>query len=338
MAGDKLRVGIIGVGGLARSVHLPSLLEIEDADVVAACDLVPERAAIAASKFGVPKTYSWHKEMLANEELDAVFVLVEPHNLFEVTRDSLDAGLDVYMEKPPGITSFQAEALMRRAQKLGRILQVGFNRRYIPVVQRTLEIMRELTPITQVEGCFLKNGPASFFGGSVSSFVSDSIHAVDLMRWIAGGTPVKAATIQGQVEDEVPNSWNAVIGFDNGVTGIVKANYKAGGRIHTFEIHGPGASAFINLGFGPVMAKAEILVHSGNPMYSAASQGVQKQERIVLDGIELAGSDQFHRFYGFYQEDKAFLESVRTRTQPLCDISEGVKSIKLVEMLAANII
>jgi predicted dehydrogenase len=338
VACKKLKVGVIGVGGLARSVHLPSLVEIEEADLVAACDLRSERAAVASSKFGVPRTYSWHKEMLAKEELDAVFVLVEPHNLFEVTRDCLNAGLDVYMEKPPGVTAFQAEALMRKAQSLDRIVQVGFNRRYIPVVQRTLEIMKELTPITQVEGCFFKNGPASFFEGSISAFASDSIHAVDLLRWFAGGTAVKAATIQGQVDDVVPNSWNAVIGFDNGVTGILKANYKTGGRIHTFEIHGPGASAFINLGFGALTAKAEILVHSGNPMYSAASQGAQSQEHIVLDGMELAGSDQFYRYYGFYQEDKAFLECVRTRTQPLSDISEGAKSLRLVEMLAANII
>ncbi|MGI6083126.1 MAG: Gfo/Idh/MocA family protein [Limnochordia bacterium] len=338
MASDKIRVGVVGVGGLARSVHLPSLAEIEDVEVVAACDLRPERAAIAKDKFGIPKTYGWHTEMLAQEKLDAVFVLVEPHNLFEVTRDCLDADLDVYMEKPPGITAFQAEALMRRAQSKNRILQVGFNRRYIPVVQRTMEIMKELTPITQVEGCFLKNGAASFFGGSVSSFVSDSIHAVDLMRWMAGGTPVKCAIIQGQVEDEVPNSWNGVVGFDNGVTGIIKANYKTGGRIHTFEMHGPNASAFINLGFGAMNVKAEILIHSGKAMYSATAQGVQDQKHIVLDGFELAGSDKMYRYYGFYQEDKAFIDSVRTRTKPLSDISEGVKSIQLVEMLLASAI
>jgi predicted dehydrogenase len=319
-------------------VHLPALRELPAAELVAACDLVPERAALAVEKFGFAKAYRWYKEMLAQERLDAVFVLVESHNLFEVTRDCLKAGLDVYMEKPPGITSFQAEALMRKAQAENRILQVGFNRRYIPVVQRTLEIMKELTPITQVEGCFLKNGTVSFFEGSVSAFVSDTIHAVDMMRWIAGGTPVKAATIQAQYYDDMPNAWNSIVKFDNGVTGILKANYKTGGRIHTFEIHGPGASAFINLGFGEMRATAEILVHSGKPLYSAAAQGVPDQKHIVLDGLELAGSDQFYKYYGFYQEDEAFLECVRTRKQPLADISEGVKSIQLVEMLLASVI
>jgi predicted dehydrogenase len=338
MGDEKIRVGVIGIGGLARSVHLPALRDLQGIELTAVCDRVAERAEFAAAEYGFSRTYALHAEMLAKERLDAVFVLVEPHNLFEVTRDCLAAGLDVFMEKPPGITAFQADALRMAAEAESRILQVGFNRRYIPVVLRTLEIMQEITPITQVEGCFFKNGSAQFFGGAVSSFVSDSIHAVDLIRWIAGGNPVKAAIVQNQVEDVVPNAWNGVMAFDNGVTGIIKANYKTGGRIHTFEIHGPKASAYINLGCGEITAQAKILMHNGTSMYSAASGGATSQNRLLLDGKELVGSEAFYRYYGFYQEDAAFIESVRTRKPPIADISEGVKSIRLVEMLLNSVI
>ena len=57
----------------------------------------------------------------------------------------------------------------------------------------------------------------------------------------------------------------------------------------------------------------------------------------MLDGMELAGSDQFYRYYGFYQEDKAFL-SAHAPAPSRFRISLSAKSLRLVEMLAANII
>lgn len=74
----KLRVGVIGCGGLAKGVHLPSLRDIEDCEVVAVCDLIEERAVTLAQRFSIPKTYVLFREMLAKEKLDAVFTLVEP--------------------------------------------------------------------------------------------------------------------------------------------------------------------------------------------------------------------------------------------------------------------
>ncbi|HHW10138.1 MAG TPA: Gfo/Idh/MocA family oxidoreductase [Firmicutes bacterium] len=332
---DQVKVGIIGIGGLARSVHLPALSQIKTARIEAVCDIIEERARKAAEQYGIPKVYTLYKEMIAKEKLDAIFCIVQPDQLYRIVLDCLMAGLDVFMEKPPGITAFQAESLQFFAEKNNRILQVGFNRRYIPVVQKTLEIMRELTPITHVEGTFLKHGTASFCQGALSAFPSDTIHCVDLVRWIAGGKPVKAATVTGQVNDVVKNAWFSVIKFDNDCLGIVRANYMTGGRTHAFEIHGPQASAFINLGMGENMVKSHIMVHGGKTSYSISSTGTQAQKYIDLDGFELAGSTELHRYYGFYQEDEAFLDCVLNRKKPLADISEGAASMRMVEMLLA---
>ena len=73
--------------------------------------------------------------MLKQEKLDAVFVLTQPDMLFRPARDCLQAGLPVYMEKPMGITLFQANTLRRLADEKDRLLHVGFNRRTIPLVE-----------------------------------------------------------------------------------------------------------------------------------------------------------------------------------------------------------
>jgi predicted dehydrogenase len=334
-----MKVGIIGAGGIARNVHLPSLNDMEDVTIVAICDLVKSRAVTLAEQYDIPNVYAVYHDMLAQETLDAVFVLVEPGNLFHVVWNCLNAGQHTFMEKPPGITLFQAESLCRKAAEAQRILQVGFNRRHIPLVRHVVDLVRERTRVNQVEGCFVKYGNAAFDKGALTAFVSDTIHAIDLMRWMAGGTATSAASVIGQYDDyPTVNAWNGVCRFDNGVTGLIKANYRTGGRTHRFEIHGPGLSAFINLGMGAPACDAIVLSHEGEAQYSLAAQGASKQGILKLDGKEMAGSDAFYKYYGFYQEDRHFIDCVRAGRQPETNIEDAVKSMRLAELFVANAI
>lgn len=334
---QPLKIGIIGAGGIAAGVHLPSLKEIEGIEIVAICDLVAEKATRMAAEYRIPRVYTVYHELLARESLDAVFVLVEPANLFHVVWHCLDAKIHTYMEKPPGITLYQAESLRRKAEEVNRFLQVGFNRRHIPLVKHVKQLVEARTQITQVEGCFFKFGTAAFDRGSLSSFYSDTIHAVDLVRYLAGGkSATQAAMIGAQHDDIVENAWNGICRFENGVTGIIKANYRTGGRVHQFALHGPGLSAFINLGFGDAGCDATLLSHLGELSYSLAATGAAAETAQQIDGKALAGSTEFHKYYGFYFEDLHFIECVRTGTQPETSIQDAVESMRLVEFFDKN--
>jgi len=333
-----MKIAVIGAGGIARNVHLPSLHEMEDVHLVAICDIIENRAVEMAEKYSIPKVYTLYQEMLALEALDAVFVLVEPGNLYHVVWHCLDANIDTFMEKPPGITLFQAESLQRKAEGVKRILQVGFNRRYIPLVRHVKAFIEQRTQITQVEGCFFKFGQGAFDRGSLSAFDSDVVHVVDLIRWIAGGIPEIAVMVIAQNEDFVVNAWNGVCRFDNGITGIIKANYRTGGRVHKFEIHGPGLSAFIDIGFGIASCEAMLLEHQGEERYSLASRGAADQGISRLDGMKLAGSKEFYKYYGFYHEDRHFIDCVRAQIEPETSIRDAVESMKFVNLLASSII
>jgi predicted dehydrogenase len=333
---DKVKVAVIGAGGIARSVHLPSLAEMADVEIVAVCDLLEDCAADLAETFAIPRVYTTYRKMLTDVQADAIYSLVEPGNLFHVTWHSLDAGCHVFMEKPPGITCFQAESLARKADQAGQLLQVGFNRRHIPLVRTVKELIERHTRVTVVEGCFYKCGTGAFDRGSMSAFASDTIHAVDLVRWIAGGTPVKTAAVLAGYDEPFVNAWSAVTRFDNGVTGVIKGNYNSGGRVHKFEIHGPGVSAYLNLGFGPAGADAVILSHKGKVQYSLAARGEGGEEIVRIDGKELAGSEEFHKYYGFWQEDRHFIDCVRSGVQPETNIHDAVESFRWVEQIAAS--
>jgi len=267
-----------------------------------------------------------------------VFCLVEPGSMFHVAMLSLEHGYHTLIEKPPGITAFQAESLARKADEKKCQLMVAFNRRFIPVVRKTREIVTAKADVTQVEGCFFKYGSAAFDKGSLCAFTSDTIHAVDLMRFLSGGCDAKkAAMVINRYDSPMDNAWNGICVFDNDVTGIIKANYRVGGRVHQFQMHAIGISAFIDLGMGAdISVQARILAHQGAISYSLASTGAAAENSVILDGKELAGSDLFYKFYGYYFEDRHFIDCVKSGDTPETCIQDAVHSIRLVEQFLAS--
>lgn len=330
---QRARIGVIGCGGMANSVHLPSLSDLENCELVALCDLIEERVDRACDKYHVPGRYTSYPEMLKCESLDGVVCLVEPDRMYRVVYDCLKAGVHVLMEKPAGINSYQADSLKRTADSSGQILAVAMNRRHIPLVQYVFKKMKELTPITQIDGVFIKSSDIATGWHYMNAFISDIIHAIDLIRYFAESEPESVATVASRHNSPIDNAWSSIIRFKNGITGTLKSNYQAGGRVHSFEIHGPKASAFINLGFGDAACEATILHASGQNIYSLASEGVEGPSYEKIDGFTLAGSHEYYQYYGFKQENLDFIHCILSGTEPLCTIDDAAKSMHMAELL-----
>ena len=337
----KCKIGIIGAGNIANGIHLPVLAETADAEIAAVCDIIRERAESAARKFGVPKTYNLYRDMLKSENTDAVFVLTEPDQTFRIVSDCLKAGKHVFMEKPMGITAFQANSLRMTAIENKKILHVGYNRRYIPLVIEIVSQMRKLAKINQISGYFYKNSSASFYGGCAGSFICDVIHVIDLVRHIAvggeSGNVSQVSTLETvNPETNVPEAWYSTMKFDNGTDktdGIICANYNAGGRVHRFELHGKGVSAYINLGFGDSGCDGRILCDGES--FSIVSGAPDNKQIREFDGIQIAGSDRYENYYGYRGEDTAFINKVleNPAETDITRVNEDYYSMKLAETL-----
>jgi predicted dehydrogenase len=333
--GGLLRVGIIGAGGIAGNMHLPSVREHLGCELVAVCDIRADAAQQAAAEFGARKAYTLYGEMLAREDLDAVYVLTQPDQLFRPALASLNAGKHVFVEKPPGVTVYQAETLALAARRAGRICMVGFNRRFAPVVRETIDWFRANGTVEQVDVQFIKFADAAFYGGAGSAFECDTIHVIDLMRWIAGAEPEAAAMVEHTGPDGRPNAWNAVIRFSNAVTGTVRANYSAGGRVQALELHGGGHSAFVDLGFVGATSGARLLTGQVGTQ-SLTATGRTSGNYITLGANERPQADEPRIKYGYAAETEEFIAAIREDRAPLTDIGEGVRSMRFVEMLRAS--
>lgn len=127
----KLRIGIIGSGGIARNCHMKGYASIPDlCEMVAVCDVNPETAKLAADQYSVEKIYSDYNEMLASGEVDAVSVATPNKYHKEPTIAALNAGVHVLCEKPLAMDAVEAKAMCAAARESGKILQVGLQSRF----------------------------------------------------------------------------------------------------------------------------------------------------------------------------------------------------------------
>jgi len=126
------RIGIVGCGGIANGKHMPSLSKLENVEMVAFCDIIPERAEEAAAKFGTAeaKVYADYKEMLAEEQLDIVHVLTPNDAHAEISIAALESGHHVMCEKPMAKTAADARRMVEAAKRSGKKLTIGYNNRF----------------------------------------------------------------------------------------------------------------------------------------------------------------------------------------------------------------
>lgn len=127
-----IKVGIIGCGGIANGKHMPSLKKVKDCEMVAFCDIIPERAEKAAKEYGTPdaKTYTDYKELLKDSEIEVVHVCTPNRSHSFITVDALEAGKHVMCEKPMAINSAEAKKMLDAANRTGKKLTIGYQSRF----------------------------------------------------------------------------------------------------------------------------------------------------------------------------------------------------------------
>lgn len=130
---QKIKVGIVGCGGIANGKHLPSLKANADlCEIVAFCDLIPERAQKTAEEYGIPhaQVCTDYKDLLANEKVDVVHVCVPNVAHCAITCDAFAAGKHVMCEKPMAATPADASKMMDAWKKSGKMFTIGYQNRF----------------------------------------------------------------------------------------------------------------------------------------------------------------------------------------------------------------
>lgn len=192
---DKIKVGMIGCGGIANGKHMPSLKQLHNVEIVAFCDIIKEKAEDAAKKFGVPdaKVYTDYQELLKDESIVSVHVCTpnKSHSLISIA--ALNAGKHVICEKPMAKTAAEAEKMLEAAKKNNRLLTIGYQGRFNPAVQYMKRIAEagELGDIYLAKPHAVRRRAVPTWGVFLNEeeqgggpLIDIGTHALDMTLWI----------------------------------------------------------------------------------------------------------------------------------------------------------
>jgi predicted dehydrogenase len=132
---ERINVGIIGAGGIARGVHIPAYQNLPDVEVVAVSDPVEAARVGAAAQFGIGSNYADFNEMLRRDDIHAVSVTTPNFMHAEAAIAALEAGKHVLCEKPLAMNAKEGQAMVDAAKRNGVQLMCGYHLRFTPQVQ-----------------------------------------------------------------------------------------------------------------------------------------------------------------------------------------------------------
>ncbi|WP_041474045.1 Gfo/Idh/MocA family protein [Erwinia pyrifoliae] len=132
MSISKIRVGITGTGGWARYGHIPTLLALDNFDIVALAGRNKEKVEKYAAQFGIARAYASPDELLASPDIDLVVVLAPTPEHGRLAKAVIEAGKDVYSEWPLSTSTAESQQILALARAKGVKHIVGLQRRFSP--------------------------------------------------------------------------------------------------------------------------------------------------------------------------------------------------------------
>jgi predicted dehydrogenase len=200
---QKLRVGVVGLGGHAYRNVLPALHYLP-VELAALCDVDADRLARTEAEYRTGSPFTDAEAMFRQASLDAVLLCTGPRYHPALTMQAFAAGLDVWMEKPPAIRAFQVADLL--AARGERVCAVGFKKAYMPAAQKARELLAlpAFGALQSMQGVYRvtipRDGARWLEAGAEPPFLSVGCHPLSLM--IACGGPVShVTTLRGPGEE-----------------------------------------------------------------------------------------------------------------------------------------
>ena len=336
-------VAIIGCGRIANNAHLPALSSLEDVRIKYACDLLIEKAEAAKSKFpkieNVCKDYN---EVLADPEVEAVFVLTPNFAHYTVTMDALKAGKHVFCEKPITVNYALSVKMAKEAKKQNKILNIGVCNRY----QKSVEMLREYVEsgkfgdVYHVYCSFRSFRSIPGLGGDFTTksqsgggvLIDWGIHFLDLILYVLGGAKIKSVTCDaynemakdmksykyhGMWAEDTANIENGTNDVDDFITGHIRTDK---------------ASISFNGAWAQNIDKGEMFVDFlGDKGGARLDYG---SKFTFYDGATLETIKPEYDIPDMYTcEDRAFIESFKTGVKDKNNIDNILESMKLLDAL-----
>ncbi len=302
----KKKIAVIGMGGIAQKGHLPVLTAMPGLELFfhsRTADKVKELADL----YRVPK-WTTSLDELFSWKPDCAFILTPTPSHYQLASACLEAGMDIFTEKPATESAAETRKLAELADAKKRIAMVAFNRRYALLYRKAKEIFAD-QPIRFA--LFQKHRPQSPHVNLFNQYLDDTIHQIDLMRYY-GGDLEALSTHYASRDNHLTNAVSVARTAQGGLVTLVN-DLQAGAWQESVTLHGDGMTVHVD-------AFRELRIRYG--------------DREEVYGTDRAGKwIPGLRERGFEGEILHFLECVQTHQRPMTDAWEAAKTQKFMEDL-----
>ncbi len=255
----KLRVGIAGLGGIAKRTHLPVLELLPEYKIVCGAEKDEYQRKRVSELFNFQESYDDFNEMIQHADIDAVFICLPATLHAKAVKVALENGLHVFCEKPVGINSDEAKAMTSLAKKVNRILMPGYNLRHVDNFLRAKKLIQtgKLGKIIQVNAVFMNPGPYISWdpksdwyldGKSRGALYDIGSHIVDLLFYLYPHCikHLRAFASKGyQPYDAITNVTCSYEGED-GQLGAIQVGWRSASEVCSLEFHGTAGTLLVS--------------------------------------------------------------------------------------------
>jgi predicted dehydrogenase len=302
MAGDKIRIGLIGANanyGWSQRAHLPALLGLPEYELTAVCTSRKETAEESAKHYGVPLAFHDYREMAAHPDVDLVSVSVRVPMHHAMVMAALEAGKHVFCEWPLGMTLEQAREMSALAATKGVRHMVGLQARGDPALMHLRDILAD-GYVGDVLSCnmtmFL---PGALERPSSRAWMADGTkgghtlsiaagHSVDVVCFCVGEFVEVSAKVSTQVPEWTISDTGEKVGVtapDNVlVSGVLENGAVASVHVATVPWHGTGWRTEVYGREGTVVAYSEEMVQYADVRLRGAKGAGGAMEEIRVPG------------------------------------------------------
>ena len=305
----------IGCGGMSERGHGPALNKYRNdyigTELTACCDIDAGKAERFSHDHGFAGYYSDWKEMLGKEHPDAVSLVVPVLFTSKIAAEILEMGYNLTTEKPPGMTFGECRGIIKAAETSKAKLGVMFNRRYMPLVKETADILKG-REIEYLRYDFYRTGRND------KDFSTTAIHGIDAAQMLAGGLYSEMSFLYQSLKT---NSVGNI--FASGVTDMgtrVELNFypDSGMNAERVVIISEGSTFFINI---PIW---------DCPDYPGSIQEFRGGKLVS----EMCGErTEMFISSGFYDEHRDFYESIRSNGKSPADMQQHLISVRIMESI-----
>jgi predicted dehydrogenase len=318
------RIALIGLGNHAYQTYYNSTRWAPAHELVAVCDVLPERIERFTRLYAVPRSYTDYREMLAAEQLDAVLVQIGHAGNGGAIRAAIEARVHVLVEKTPVATTAEADELVELQRSRGVHVMVGFNRRYMT----SYVMAKEIVGRAEFGGVHLYHSQFHASPYDEAAFtINHIIHHLDLARWLLG--EIELTHVQHAVVGERREAYSIAFEAQAGTIGTIQAGSTLDEAypIERLELVGSGRNVVVD--------SAKSLVYNRPPL--------RRKETFELFALEEGGDalvwNPSHGVYprfthqGYENAIHAFVTGLQRGTEPGPSLADARRSIALVERL-----